>query len=74
MNPLKLAGKPRQSGNPAGRLLARGIGFGEKFICDALEVWEKHGKAALKIMAQEEPGDCVKAMVVALPKMWCTSG
>lgn len=35
---------------------------------DALEVWQKHGKAALEDMAINDRSNYVKAMVVALPK------
>src|SRR5262249_53715580 len=60
--------QPGQSGNPTGRPVGSRHRFGERFMADAFEVWKQYGKIALEHMAQHEPCDYVKAMVVALPK------
>lgn len=57
-----------QSGNPKGRPLGSRNKLSEDFLRDMSEVWDKHGKAALLDVAQNEPAKFVQVAASLIPK------
>lgn len=60
--------KPGQSGNPNGRPKGARSKFGEDFIRDLKESWNKHGVKALEVTAKKQPSMFVRVAASVLPK------
>lgn len=56
------------SGNPAGRPPGSRNKLSEKFLADALTVWEEQGIEALRIMAKKEPDGFCRCIASVIPK------
>jgi hypothetical protein len=56
------------SGNPAGRPPGSRNKLSEKFLADALTVWEEQGIVALRIMAKKEPDAFCRCIASVIPK------
>jgi hypothetical protein len=57
-----------QSGNPLGKPLGARNKLKEAFWVDFNEAWQKHGQAALSLVAQEDPSTFVKVAASIMPK------
>ena len=60
--------KPGQSGNPKGRPKGARSKFGEDFIRDLIDSWNKHGVKALELTARKQPSMFVRVAASVLPK------
>ena len=60
--------KKGQSGNPKGRPKGSRSKLSESFLTDVLEVWNEHGKAVLKEMAQDKPAEFARMVASIIPK------
>jgi hypothetical protein len=63
------AWKAGVSGNPEGRPKGSRNKFGEQFVTDFLESWEKHGKKVLEKLAKKHPKAYATVAVAVLPKV-----
>ena len=55
--------------NPAGRPKGARSRFGEVFVTDMLNDWQKHGAQAIKDVREKSPDAYLKAACAVLPKI-----
>jgi 3-oxoacyl-(acyl-carrier-protein) synthase len=60
--------KPGQSGNPAGRPKGSRNKLSEDFLDDVCQLWQQHGREALKTMLTSEPAKFCQMIAGLLPK------
>ena len=60
--------KPGQSGNPAGRPKGSKNKLVDAFWVDFAEAWQEHGAAALKSVAETDPGKFLTVAASVMPK------
>ncbi len=63
-----------QSGNPAGRPKGARVKFGEAFVKQFAEHWEKYGESALNELHRKNKEAYCRVAVALLPKLIDTSG
>lgn len=56
------------SGNPAGRPKGSRPALAEAFLADVYAEWQEQGRAAVKAMIDDRPGDFVKVVASLMPK------
>ncbi len=66
--------RPGQSGNPAGRPKGARNKFGEDFVRQFAEHWNKHGKKALGSLYEQNVEAYVRVAIAILPKVIDISG
>ncbi len=71
---LKPPWEPGQSGNPAGRPKGARVVFGEAFVKQFAQYWEKVGNSALEELYRKDKRAFVGVAVSLLPKLIDISG